>query len=167
MADGATFDFSQITLLTADLGKAPLDAGPNIYKAVTVTSAKIKKAWQGKLSGTPNMPKAPLSITYDVGANVSIFRQARSGIPAEANQIVSEIGAEDGRLQATFVALFEYGAPVNAHGGTVVPHGYGAASLQENSDDFQSGLELAIGDPLGQSTETGAAVSESSTTETR
>lgn len=149
MGDGATFDFSQITQLSADLGKAPADAGENIYKAFTVTSAKVKKSWQQKLSGTPDVPFGPLTITYDVGTNASIFREAGGGAKAAANQIVSEIGAEDGRKQAPIVAVLEYGAPIN----NLPPHGYGAASLQENSDDFENGLLLAIGDPLGVSTE--------------
>lgn len=157
MADGATFDFSQITQLSADLGVAPADAGEKIYKAVTVTSAKIKKTWQQKLSGTPEVPFGPLTITYDVGTNASIFREAKTGLHAGANEIVSEIGAEDGRKQAPIVAVLEYGSPAPYPvGRNLPPHGYGAAALQENQDDFENGLLLAIGDPLGVSTELGA-----------
>jgi hypothetical protein len=159
----ATFDLSGLNQLAADLGNAPKTAGPNIYKAFTVTSARIKKDWQRKLSGMPGVPHGPLTITYDVGASVTgplgvllrtlgveaatTFNGGKYAIGG--NHIASEIGAEDGRSQAPIVALEEYGSPVN----NLPPHGYGAASLQDNQDDFVNGLLLAIGDPLGTSIE--------------
>jgi hypothetical protein len=149
MGDGMSFDLTGLSELTADLGRAPVDAGPQIRKAIVVSSAKIKKAWQDKLSGTPGVPFGPKTITYDVGSNVSIWRDATAKVQGGANQIVSEIGAEDGREQAPIVAVLEYGSPVN----NLPPHGYGTAALQENQEDFVNGLLLAIGDPLGESTE--------------
>jgi hypothetical protein len=158
-----SFDLTQLDQLSADLGRAPQDAGPKIYKAFTVTSARIKKDWQRKLSGTPGVPHGSLTITYDVGSSVTgplgvllrsfgiesatTFNGGKYAIGG--NHIASEIGAEDGRPQAPIVAVEEFGSP----GQNLPPHGYGTASLQDNEDDFVNGLLLAIGDPLGVSTE--------------
>lgn len=150
-----TVDTSQLDQLTADIANAPKTAGPNIYKAFTVSSARVKKAWQQKLSGTPGVPFGPLTITYDVttgavGVLGDLLRAFDIGNGAEANTIQSEIGAEDGRKQAPIVAVLEYGSPVN----NLPPHGYGTAALADNADDFENGLMLAIGDPLGVSSGT-------------
>lgn len=147
-----TVDTSQLAQLSADLGNAPTDAGPGIYKALTVTSAKIKKEWQQKLSGTPQVPFGPLTITYDLSASVtgplgSLLRGL--GIQAAStfgNQIRSDIGAEDGRKQAPIVTVLEFGSPQN----NLPPHGYGAEALEDNINDFVNGLLIAIGDPLGK-----------------
>jgi hypothetical protein len=158
-------DTSQLDKLSADIGNAPKTAGPNIYKAFTVTSARIKKEWQQKLSGTPDVPHGPLAITYDIttGGGVLGGLLKLVGVGA-ANQISSEIGAEDGRLQAPIVALLEYGSPVN----NLPPHGYGTDSLADNADDFTNGLLLAIGDPLAKSPSAPTpVVPESSTTGAR
>lgn len=148
-------DTSQLDQLSADLGAAPVNAGPALYKALVVTSAKIKKEWQDKLGGTPNVPFGSKTITYDVSASVTgplgvLLRTF--GVEAAStfgNVISSEIGAEDGREQAPIVAVLEYGSPVN----NLPPHGYGTAALADDADDFENGLLLAIGDPLGVSTE--------------
>jgi hypothetical protein len=166
---GVTVDTSQLDRLTADLANAPKAAGPNIRKAFIVSSARIKREWQQKLSGTPGVPHGALTITYDISVGATgvlgdVIRAFDIGGGALANQIVSEIGAEDGRSQAPIVAVLEYGSPVN----NLPPHGYGTAALADNTDDFTNGLLLAIGDPLGK---TGAAparaVPESSLTEAR
>lgn len=146
----AVFDTSQLEQLSADLGNAPVTAGPNIYKALTGTSAAIKRDWQHKLSGTPDVPFGPLTITYDLASTVtgplgSFLRTL--GIQAAStfgNQIRSDIGAEDGRKQAPIVTVLEFGSPVN----NLPPHGYGSESLLDNQDDFANGLLIAIGDPL-------------------
>lgn len=130
MADGVSFDFSEINELAADLGNAPAEAGKKIVQAFQVTSTKVKKGWAEKLEGTPDVPHAPRSITYDIAS--------------DGKTITSEIGAETGRLQAPIVTVIEFGAP----GNNTPPHGYGAGALQENQDDFVHGLELAISDPL-------------------
>lgn len=150
---GETFDLSGLDQLSADLGHVEDDVGPKIQKAVIVTSAKIKRSWQRKLSGTPQVPFGPLTITYDVGANVGDFHITEDGQGAGANHVESQIGAEDGRKQAPIIAVLEYGSPVN----NLPPHGYGTEALEENQQDFMNGLLLAIGDPLGKSTEQGTA----------
>lgn len=151
-------DISQIDKLTATLGDAPKNAGPKIYKAFTVTSARVKREWQQHLSGTPEVPFGPLTITYDVEASVSgplaaILtalgvepNPAPGGIQSGGNHIVSEIGSQTGRKQAPIVTVLEFGAP----GQNLPPHGYGAISLQDNADDFEFGLSQAIGRPLDQ-----------------
>lgn len=165
----ATVNTSELDKLTADIANAPKNAGPNIRKAFAVSSAKIKREWQQKLSGTPGVPYGALTITYDISAGgTGVLGELLStfgiGGGALANQIVSEIGAEDGRKQAPIVTVLEYGSPVN----NLPPHGYGTAALADNAGDFANGLLLAIGDPLGK---TGGAsravVPESSTTGVR
>jgi hypothetical protein len=131
LADSIGFDFSEIVTLTADLGVTTERAGKNAIKAVAVTAGKVKKGWRDKIEGTPDMPLAFLTIDYDVVVN--------------GWEIVAEIGSRTGQKQATFVTVNEFGAP----GNNSVPHGYGAGALEENSDDFQKGLEIAVGDPLG------------------
>lgn len=145
----ADFDTSQLDQLSADLGNAPKNAGPNIYKAFTVTSARIKTDWQRKLTGMPHVPLGRATITYDIESSVkgplgSVLSALGIEHLSGGNQIVSDIGAEDGRPQATIVAVEEYGSPIN----NLPPHGYGTAALQDNQDDFSNGLLLAIGDPL-------------------
>ena len=133
-------DFSQLDTLAADLKNVPADAGPNIVKALTVTARNIKDAWAEKLKQEPHLPHAPRSITYDVGSNVSLLRDALGGAPVgSANLIAAEIGAETGRLQAPIVTVVEFGSPVN----NTPPRGYGHGALQENEADFVKGLEIA------------------------
>jgi hypothetical protein len=152
---GITVDTSQLDQLSADLGNAPKTAGPNIYKAFTVSSARVKREWQQKLSGTPGVPFGPLTITYDIASTVTgplgvILRSF--GVQAASsfgNQIRSDIGAQDGRKQAPIVTVLEFGAP----GNNLPPHGYGAQALQDEIDDFANGLLIAIGDPLAVTAE--------------
>lgn len=155
----AEFDLSGLDQLAADLGDAPKNAGPNIYKAFTVTSAKIKKTWQQKLSGTPDVPFGPLTITYDIETAVTgplgVALRALGVEPGGGNQISSSIGAQTGRKQAPIVTVLEFGSPVN----NLPPHGYGSEALLENQDDFENGLLLAIGDPLAVSSADTAAPS--------
>lgn len=134
MSDGINFDFSEINALAADLGDAPRDAGKSIRQATEISARKIKDAWAKKLEGTPDVPHGSRSITYDLDAKPG----------QDKSTITAEIGAEKGRLQAPIVTVIEFGAP----GNNLPPHGYGAAALQENQDDFQKGLEIAIGDVL-------------------
>lgn len=132
MADQINFDFSELNQLSSDLGETALNAGPLINSAVQRTSINIKKAWADKLEGTPEMPHAARTITYDIttfqGFGVSVIK--------------SEIGAERGRKQAPLVTVLEFGAP----GNNLAPHGYGSGALQENEADFQRGLEKALAD---------------------
>lgn len=164
-----TVDTSQLDQLSADIGNAPKAAGPGIYKSFTVSSARIKREWQSKLSGMPGVPHGPLTITYDISTGQSgLLGLALSvlgvGGLSGGNTISSEIGAEDGRLQAPIVALEEYGSPEN----NLPPHGYGTQSLADEAPDFENGLLIAIGDPLaGPSAPRQAFVRESSLTEDR
>lgn len=164
-----TVDTSQIDQLSADLGNAPKNAGPGIYKSFTVSSARIKREWQSKLSGMPGVPHGALTITYDISTSItgplgSILTAFGVEHLTGANQISSEIGAEDGRLQAPIVALEEYGSPEN----NLPPHGYGTQALADETDDFANGLLIAIGDPLaGPSSGRQTFTPESSLTEAR
>ena len=134
------FDFSELDKLAADLGKVPDDAGKKIRQAVEVTSRHIKDSWAEKLTGENGVPHASRSITYDIGTNVSLFRNALGVGPVDgANQIAAEIGAERGRLQAPIVTVLEFGAP----GNNLAPRGCGHEALRESEADFIKGLEIA------------------------
>lgn len=129
-------DNSEILKLAADLGIAPVKAGPNIVKALQFSATNIKKDWAGRLEGTPDVPHGSRTITYDIIGGIEVG--------GGTNEVSAEIGAEDGRLQAPIVTVIEFGAPSK----NLPPHGYGAAALQDETPDFQHGLSVAIGDPL-------------------
>jgi hypothetical protein len=131
--DRIDIDFSDLSLLIADIGEAPVKSGKKIRQAVEVTARKVKDAWKDKLEGTEDLPHGAATITYDL----KFF----SGFGSDV--IEAEIGAERYRKQAPIVTVLEFGAP----GNNLSPRGYGAAALQENEADFLYGLELAT-EPL-------------------
>ena len=121
MSDGIKFDFSEILLLTADLGKASAKVVPNVIKAVEVTARHVKDDWREPWSGSEHVPGAPPSITYDMklGAGIS-----------------AEIGPEIGGPGA-LAGMLEYGTPNTG------ARGYGAEALHRNEGDFVEGITKA------------------------
>lgn len=124
MADGVTFDFSDIDKLVADLGTVPNTAGPLIRKAVEITSLKIKRDWQEPLKGSATLPALPYALGFDV--------------KSDGRTIESEIGFDLARNQGPLGGISEFGSP------TITGRGYGLASLRKNQDDFVKGLEIAL-----------------------
>lgn len=128
MSDGMSFDFSELDELAADLGRVPDKAGPNVEKAMHVTSGKIRQTWREKLARSRTLPGLPGALSWDVTADASLT----------GSVIRSEIGFDKNRYQGPLGNISEYGTP------TVTGRGFGLASLHENEADFQRGLEIAI-----------------------
>ncbi|MEA9983650.1 hypothetical protein [Subtercola sp. RTI3] len=131
MADGVSFDFSQIDSLATALDATAPVSRRNIRAALNTTSLKIKRTWQGKAQGSPTLGGIARAINYDITSESS--PQA---------PISSEIGIEVGKAQGSLGFISEYGSP------TSPPKGYGLASLNENEADFQRGIEIAIDQAL-------------------
>lgn len=127
MAD-ESFDFSEIDQLAANLADVPREAGPNIRKAITVTSIKTKKDWQEPLKGSASLPALPYAITFDITTS----RGSGSSV------IKSEIGFDKERNQGALGNISEYGTP------QTTGRGYGLRALQLNQDDFEAGIAIAI-----------------------
>lgn len=125
--DSVQFDFSEITKLAADLTELALETPKKVVAAGNHAAFGVKRDWRAKIQGTQDLPVAFLTIDYDMQVVGSDF--------------VWEIGSRTGRKQATFVTVIEFGAP----GNNLAPHGYGAAALVENSDDFAKGMDIATG----------------------
>lgn len=121
------FDTSELSALAADLGDVPAKVRTNVRKAVEVTARNVKDSWKEPLSGSQSVPGGARSISYDITSGVE--------------GVTAEIGPEIGGPGA-LVGMLEYGTPTSG------PTGYGHAALQQNEDDFQKGLEIAIGEIL-------------------
>jgi len=128
MADDMKFDFTEINALAADLGKVADNAGPNIRKAVEITSLLIKRDWQAPLKGSKTLPALPYALTYDVGAKLGLG----------GSTVESEIGFDRGRKQGQLGHISETGSP------TIAGRGYGLAALAANRADFEKGLAIAL-----------------------
>ncbi|WFR66636.1 hypothetical protein P9139_18100 [Curtobacterium flaccumfaciens] len=133
MADTIRVDMTEFDRAIAQLEQLPAATLPFVRKAVQVNVTHVKEAWREKLQGTPSAPRVPYSITYDT-------KELNGGVEAE-------IGAAKGTGNQGGVALLlEYGAPNNpSH---LPAHGYGLAALQENVDDLEAGVGMALDDGL-------------------
>lgn len=100
-------------------------------KAVQVTSLRVKKAAQAKISGHAHLPAYPSSITYDTSAT----ENGSQGV----------IGPDKNRSQGPLGNILEYGTGRHAP----IPH-LGPA-LEENADDLIRGVEIAIRQAVGDS----------------
>lgn len=124
------WDFSEIDKLAADLGEVPKNAGKFIRKAVEVTARHVKDDWRKPLLGSESVPRGASSISYDLMGGEAI----------RGSEITAEIGPETGGVGSLVSALED------GFGGRQGPLGYGAAALQMNEEDFQTGLEQALED---------------------
>jgi len=131
MPANASFDFSEVSRLVADITEAPAGARDNIRKATEVTARKIKDSWRDKLKGSATLPALPYAVTYDVTSENS-----------PTAPIDGEIGFDKDRNQGPLGNISEFGTPKTA------PRGFGLASLNENADDFEKGIEIAIDQAL-------------------
>lgn len=122
MADGISFDFSEISQLAADLGDAPRKIRPNVRKAVEVTARHVRDDWRAPLAGSEMVRGGDRTVSYDINSS-------DDGIEAEIGPELGGVGA--------IVGMLEYGTP------TAGPTGYGHAALQKNEADFVKGLEIA------------------------
>lgn len=130
-----SFDFSELTQLSADLDKVADNAGPLINSAVQFTSVNIKKAAAKRVSRSPQWKAAAGSIDYEV-KTVQAF-----GVSV----IQSEIGYDKEKRAGGLGNLREFGAP-DSDGGPLAPHNDLATALHENEKDFLFGLVRATED---------------------
>ena len=124
----ADSDFSELNKLARDLGEVPSSSGPLLRKAVQVTAGKIKTSWRDKLKGSATLPGLPGAVNYD--------------IESDGKSLNAEIGFDKSKPQGALGNISEYGTP------KVAPRGFGHAALQENADDFEKGIEIAIDQAL-------------------
>jgi hypothetical protein len=128
MADGISFDFSELDRLAADLGKVADSIEPFVKSALNVTSLKVKRAAQEKVGRRRHFRQAAGAITFDV--------EARRG------GFFSDIGYDKRRGAGALLGnLVEYGAPNSAN--ALTPGNELATSLRENEADFVYGIERA------------------------
>jgi hypothetical protein len=130
MPDGMSFDFSDLTALTADLGRVPDVAGPLIKKAIQVTATNVKKDWQASAKEHVVAGHArayPYSVDYDITVD-------RDGVTAE-------VGPNLGKAQGALGIVED--APGGVRG---KPQNNARKALAANQDDFQKGLGIAIRD---------------------
>lgn len=132
MADGASFDFSDVLKLAADIGEVADDVEKPVKTALNVTSMRVKKGAQQKVRRRKHFAQAAQAITFDVTAT-------RSGIE-------SEIGYEKGRGAGKLGNLIEFGAPGAAN--ALTPGNELQRTLQEEQEDFTRGLEIALDDVM-------------------
>jgi hypothetical protein len=128
----ADFNYEDLDRLAADLGEVPKKTGPLLRKALEVTSRNVKDSWRSKLNGSRTLPGLPAAVSYDV----STFR----GFGASVFQ--AEIGFDKDKPQGALGNISEYGTP------KIAPRGFGHAALQENTGDFEKGIELAVDQAL-------------------
>jgi hypothetical protein len=128
MADGISFDFSELDRLAADLGKVADSIEPFLKSALNVTSLKVKRAAQTKVGRRRHFRQAARAITFDV--------EARRG------GLFSDIGYDKRRGAGALLGnLVEYGAPNSPN--ALTPGHELASSLRENEADFVYGIERA------------------------
>lgn len=131
MAGDASFDFSSLTQLAADLGQVADNAGPFLRSAIEVTSVKTKKAAQKSVgSGNKRWKALPSAIDYEVTVEAGIG----------GSSISSDIGYNRGRPAGRLGNVREYGTP------RVAPHNDLLNALHENEKDFVHGVEEALKD---------------------
>lgn len=129
------FDFTELTRLAADLGDAAETIGKPLRQAVEVTARHVKDDWNENLYTEGHAKLTGHSITYDIEGTAS----------KDGSAITADIGAVTGSgKQAGIVRLLENGSINNP------PHGAGSGALKANEDDFERGIDLAVGDALKQ-----------------
>lgn len=127
MADGASFDFSELNRLAADLGDVADNAGPLINSAVQFTSNRVKKQARKSVGGG-QWSAAGAAINYD--------------ITATGTSIESEIGYDEPGGGGELGNLREFGAP----GRNLAPSSDLVNALHANEADFEKGLSKALED---------------------
>jgi hypothetical protein len=135
MSDNLSADFSELSVLAADLGAAPKNVGPNVRKALEVTARKVKDSARDAVRGRRHWKQAARSIDYELkgfqGFGVSVL-EAEIGYNKESSGNLGN--------------LMEFGAPGSKN--RLRPGRELQTSLQKNRDDFVKGLGIAVDDSL-------------------
>ena len=123
MADGVSFDFSDITKLAAQFEGVRDELPKGAPRAITGSAYQVAKIWRASLAAS-EVPAAASTITYSV----------ENG----GESLSAEIGVTRGteRLMG-FTNAREYGSP------TVAPFGDGKRALQQTLEDFERGMRVA------------------------
>lgn len=140
MSEEFSIDNQELDKLSVDLGKVPSTSGKHLRTAVERTARNVKDTWRDNARGLPHAPRFPDSITYDIGANHSLIREAFGS--GGTDKIVAEIGPDKDRPQGALGNLIEYGSVNNS------PMGLGHGALQANEADLERGITNAIDDAL-------------------
>lgn len=127
MADGISFDFSEILKLAADLEAAPAEVSKNVRAAVQVTSLKVKRSAQAK-ANRRGLAGYARDITYET-------KETRSTVESEIGPTPGDAGS--------------FGLVEDASGNVrSAPQHAMRDALRENEEDFIKGLLIAISEPL-------------------
>lgn len=133
MADGMSFDFSEMDRLAASFDHIPSETARGLRSAIEGTAHKVRDGWRAKLAGSPHFPALPYAITYDI--------KVLAGARFDTN-LQADIGPDKRRAQGALGNISEYGTPKTPG------RGYGLAALEEQIPDFQRGIDRAIEDGL-------------------
>lgn len=136
MADGLSFDFSEIDRLAADLESVPKNVGPFLTSAFHFTSVNIKRAASRKVGRRKHFKQAARAIDYDL--------KRFSGFGARV--LESEIGYDKHKPAGELGNLVEFGAPNSPN--ALTPGNELLQALRENEADFQYGIEKAVDDAM-------------------
>lgn len=115
--------------VAAALSGSPAVLDVKVKQAVTVTARKVQLSARRRITGYAHLPAYPYSITYDV-------TESAAGVSAD-------IGPDKELSQGPLGNIIEYGTRKNAP----IPH-LGPA-LDENADDLERGVEIAVAQSLG------------------
>lgn len=128
--------------LSADLGEVPKNAGKYIRQAVEYGAVNVKNYWRADLPKEGAAKALPYAIGYDIYSNSSIFHDVLPSTdePGTATTITADIGPDKNKRQGALGNLLEYGSINNP------AEGEGSQALEDETEDFQHGLEKAIDD---------------------
>lgn len=134
MADGISFDFSELTRLAADLESVPKNIGGFLESAIKFTSVNVKRAASRKVGRRRHFKQAAQAIDFEV--------KHFSGFGV--NIIQSEVGFDKDKPAGELGNLIEFGAPGSPN--ALTPGNELQTSLHENEADFMRGVDKAIDD---------------------
>jgi hypothetical protein len=134
VADGISFDFSELDRLAADLESVPKNITPFLVSAIKFTSVNVKRAASRKVGRRRHFKQAAQAIDFEVkhftGFGVNIIQ--------------SEVGYDKERPAGELGNLVEFGAPGSPN--ALTPGNEMQSSLRENEADFVRGIERAEAD---------------------
>jgi len=128
MADGFSFDATELVKLAADLRRAPDAVVPATRAVVQRGALQIKRDWQSRWQGLSHLPMLGNSITFDTTVG--------------RDTIEAEIGADKGRPQGALANVVEFGTPNNA------PQPAGGPALAQEAPRFEKALSELLGKML-------------------
>lgn len=141
MADGVSYDFSDLNRLAADLGTAQGEIEKPLKSALAFAAQNVKKDAQSAVFADRFFKGAGAAISYDV--------------TVKAHEVDAEIGYDKSRAGGALGNLREFGAPdAQAFGNPfapnvpLAPHNDLQNALEREQEDFQHGIDVALGDAL-------------------